>query len=292
MDRSFARLAAALLLGSALAGCSTFSSDSAKPAAPKDAKAAPSGKTLAADLDAQIHAAQLLRAQGDYPGATKMLSQLMIVAPDDARVVGEYGKNLVQQGRSREALDFLKRAVELQPGDWTLYSATGVAYDQNGDYANARLAYQQALAIKPGNAGVLNNYALSRMQAGDLATARQLMAQATSAGGADTKITHNVALLASLTPAQGVAPVAPAGTVPAQAVQAPAALARNTPARPDVVMQQVPKDPLAGPAKRTTAPKVAATAAHKVAAGTPAPKKAVAKNTTPSLRMTADVATP
>ncbi len=131
------------------------------------------------------------------PVRPRILAQLTLVAPDNANVIGEYGKALVQQGRPRDALDFLNRAAQLQPGDWTLYSAMGVAYDQNGDYSKARTAYQQALAMKPGNPGVLNNYALSRMQAGDLTTAHQLMMQASAAGGADPKIARNVALLAS-----------------------------------------------------------------------------------------------
>ena len=67
------------------------------------------------------------------------------------------------------------------------------AYDQNGDYPNAKAAYQQALAMKPGDAGVLNNFALSRMQAGDLSGARQLMTQAQITGGGDPKIARNVA---------------------------------------------------------------------------------------------------
>ncbi len=210
MDRSIAKLAAALLLGTSLTACSTFDS-ATKPAAAtpaaKESKGNTSLKSMAADVDVQIRTAQAARASGDYEGATKILSQLMLVTPDNGRVVGEYGKTLVQQGRAKEALDFLKRAVQLQPGDWSLYSATGVAYDQTGDYANARLAYQQALAMQPGNASVLNNYALSRMQAGDAAGARQLMAQASSAGATDPKIAKNVALLASYAPQTSSAPL-------------------------------------------------------------------------------------
>jgi Flp pilus assembly protein TadD len=324
MDRSPARLAAVLLLGTALTACSSFSLDA--PAAKTDthqaaaAKATTSPKSMAADLDVQVANAQALRAQGDYQGATKILSQLMLVVPDNAHVVGEYGKTLVQEGRSKEALDFLKRAVELSPGDWTLYSASGVAYDQNGQYASAKVAYQQALSLKPGNAAVLNNYALSRMQAGDLPGANQLMAQAQAAGGADPKIASNTALLASLSPAQ--APQAKASAAPAY-TPAPAktAVARAATPRPveTVMMEQIPVDPKAGPVKSATAAprklikdappaavahaaapkKVAATAPKpepkKVAATAPKtdPKKAAsAKTKTPALRMTADAATP
>ena len=74
---------------------------------------------------------------------------MMLVASDDPRVVGEYGKTLAEKGRAQDAVQFLTRATELQPNDWTLYSALGVSYDQIGDQASARMAYEHALALKP-----------------------------------------------------------------------------------------------------------------------------------------------
>ena len=309
MNRSLAKLAAALLLGSALASCSTFDgAQKANTASDKSAGTArpnTSAKSMEADMDVQIRQAVALRGKGDYAGATQILSQLMLVAPDNSRVVGEYGKNLVQQGRSKEALDFLKRAVQLQPSDWTLYSATGVAYDQSGEYANAKIAYQQALSIKPGDVGVLNNYALSRMQANDLAGARQLMAQASAGGSSDPKIAQNVALLAGL----GATQATPAAAKAAATQQTAAKPIATHPATaktlgPNVVMQQIPKDPLAGPVKQATgaprklaqdapeATKKAATVAPHKTAEAVAAKKKPAADKTPSLRMTADVVTP
>jgi Flp pilus assembly protein TadD len=333
MLRPSARLATVLLIGTALSACSTLSPD--KPSATKaEVKPAASVKSMAADLDGQITAAQQLRGQGDYQGATKILSQLMLVAPDNARVVGEYGKTLVQQGRAKEALDFLKRGIELSPSDWSLYSASGVAYDQNGQYASAKVAYQQALAIRPGNAAVLNNYGLSRMQAGDLSGARQLFAQAqASGGGNDPKIASNLALLASLSPTPVPAVVSAKAPTPVPTTAAPKFAAARGPApKPavadTVMMEQVPTDSKAGPVKTATAaprklllketsmPVVAAahppkkiaaapTPKKTAAAVTPPPKKVVAAVTpkpdvkkaspatkTPSLRMTADAATP
>src|ERR1700743_666825 len=204
MARPCSRLAAALLLGTALTACSSLDFGGGGTPKPKEAaQQQPSGaaaKPLAADLDVQIRAAQASRTQGDYDGATRILSQLMMVAPDNSRIVGEYGKTLVQQGRAKEALDFLKRAVELAPGDWSFYSATGVAYDQTGDYADAQLAYQHALSLRPGDAGILNNYALSRMQAGESARGRKLLVPAPATGASDPKIPRHIALLASVAP--------------------------------------------------------------------------------------------
>jgi Flp pilus assembly protein TadD len=322
MDRSIAKLAAALLLGSSLSACSTldFGSGGGNTTAPKTAaKGNTSTHSMAADLDVQIHSAQALRQQGDYAGATKALGQLMLVTPDDPRVVGEYGKTLAQQGRSKDALDFLKRAAQLAPGDWTIYSAMGVAYDQQGDYANARVAYTQALAIKPGNPGVLNNYALSRMQAGDAAGARQLMAQAQAAGANDPRIAQNVALIASYAPAPpsapAAAPVKTAATASNSNNKATPVVVHAMPKMPsNVVMQQVPVDSKAGTVREATgAPHQLAKSALSVAAKSPtktmatpitaAPHKtaiaadvkkklASSANKTPSLRMTADAATP
>jgi len=217
---------------------------------------APPAATLVQSLDGGIRDAQAKRSQHDYAGAVRILSQLMLVAPDDPRVVGEYGKVLVQQGRSREAVDFLTRATQLQPGDWTYYSALGIAYDQTGDYASARGAYERALVLKPGDAVVLNNFAMSRMLAGDLAQARKLIAQAAT-GSKDEQIARNLKLIDGL-PQPVVAATAPARSAPvATPAKAPTSVAQQpphplpavgtvSPAAPQVVIQAVPTDTKAG----------------------------------------------
>jgi len=257
------------------------------------------GATMMQNLDASIRDAQAKRAQHDYAGAVSILSQLMLVLPDDARVVGEYGKVLVQQGRAREAIDFLTRAVQLQPGDWTLYSALGIAYDQNNDFASARTAYDRALALKPGEAVVLNNYAMSRMLAGDPAQARRLIGQAAVASGDET-IARNVKLVESL-PAPAVATASPPRPAPvAASAPAPANVAQHPPrtlttpsvatAAPRVMMQAVPADPQAGGVAKPKAKGVAAAkhTAHPPAAKTAKAAAPPANNGIPALRLAND----
>jgi Flp pilus assembly protein TadD len=151
-----------------------------------------------ADLDAAIAQAKAARGSGDLHGAARILSQLVLYAPDDPRVLGEYGKTLVAEGRSDDALAFLERAIQLMPADWTLYSAQGVAYDQKTEFDRARISYGRALALKPGEPAVLNNAALSRMQAGDLDGAEKLLLEAQPKGAADPRIAENLALVKSL----------------------------------------------------------------------------------------------
>jgi Flp pilus assembly protein TadD len=254
---SFSILAvSALLAGTALG---------ATPEAPSSAA------TMNQSLETSIRDAQMKRSQRDFTGAVRVLSQLMLVAADDPRVVGEYGKVLVQQGRSREALDFLNRAVQLQQGDWSLYSALGVAYDQTGDYNSARGAYERALALKPGEAAVLNNYAMSRALAGDLVAAKKLIADATT-GSKDERVARNQKMINSLTPKiAAVTPPPSVMGVPATATPKIAAPRQITAAEgKTVVMQAIPSDPKAGPANKGKARKAGTATAKQQPTGIPA----------------------
>jgi Flp pilus assembly protein TadD len=196
------RLLALLLCGAALCGCSTPSGPSGEKDKLSD-KVKPVSTQLAAqnDVDGNLRQAKLLRLAGEYDQAITVLSQLMLVASDNPQVVAEYGKALAQKGRAEDATQFLSRAIELSPNDWTLYSALGVSYDQIGDQDKARTAYEHALALKPDEAGVLNNYALSRMLAKDPQGAKILItkAQANSPPD-DKKIAQNVAMIDSHLP--------------------------------------------------------------------------------------------
>lgn len=184
------------------------------------------------ELDGAIAQAQAERKNGDLAGAMKTLSQLVLVAPDDPRVVGEYGKTLVANGRSDDALAFLERAIQLQPTDWSLFSAQGVAFDQKSDYRQAQISYGRALALRPGEPTVLSNNALSHMQSGDLEEAERLLLEAAQAGGDFPRISSNLALVQSLKASREAA----AHRVPARTVvEAPAPIEVPPPAMtPDV----------------------------------------------------------
>lgn len=218
--------------------------DTASDKASRDA-AAPAG-----DLDGSIRQAQLLRLSGNYPEAIRHLSQLMLVAADDNRVISEYGKTLAAMGHAQEAVSFLTRAQQLQAGDWSIYNALGVAYDEMDKQDDARTAYEHALTLKPGEPAVLNNYALSRMLAKDPDGARKLIARAEMAGGAsDPKIARNIAMIKKLAPDAadtGYAANAPAAHV-ATAVAPAAPQARVVQTAPRVA---VASQPMAAPQAR------------------------------------------
>jgi Flp pilus assembly protein TadD len=215
---------------------------------------------LPTGIDSAVRQAQALRRNGDFQAAAKTLSQLVLIAPDDSRVLSEYAKTLIAEGRSDDALAFLERAIELQPGDWSLYSAQGVAYDQKGNYQAAQASYDRALALKPGDPTVLSNAALSHMQAGDLAGAEKLLTEAARAGAQFPRIASNLALVQSLkgsslkelslTPAAQAQLASPApakaqAAVPPQPVQAqaptPIPAAASAPATLAAAMPSMPR---------------------------------------------------
>ena len=280
--------ATALLGATALAGCASTSIASltgGKTAAEaqKQAAATPD-KSTPTDLEGGIRQAQLLRQAGHYDDAIKILSQLMLVASDDPRVVAEYGKSLAQQGRAQEAVEFLNRAIELSSNDWTLYSALGVSYDQLGNQVSARAAYEHALVLRPNEPSVLNNYALSRMLANDPDGAHFLIAKAQANGGAtDSKIAANIALLDKLAPPHEAAAAAPKPAIAAAVLPAPATSASGLPgpslAKPAMVITKAaphPAPPAVPNAPRATAP-VAQSAPRPVA-----PPQAVAQQSRPA----------
>jgi Flp pilus assembly protein TadD len=229
---------------------------------------------LPTDVPSGVHQAQLLRTSGDLNGALHLISQLMLVAPDDARVVGEYGKLLVQQGRSDDATQFLRRAVELAPTDWSVYSALGVAYDQLNDATDAKLAYEHALLLKPGEPAILNNYGMSRMLAGDTQAARALMLQAKASGSKDPKIDSNLALLDSSSPAPAKPVTAALAPAPHVAAETPAVSHLPTPV---TVKSIAPVAVVITPAVKHAAAAVTAKSNAPVAtASVPGPKPVVA----------------
>lgn len=223
---------------SVIALCAAFATSTAYAG---DAKPAAATASMPDTLNGEIQRAKDLREKGQLAEASKALRQLMLVASNDPRVAGEYGKVLAQQGYAKDAVAVLSKTVQLSGSDWRLYSALGVAYDQLDDHANARKAYDHALAMKPGELSVINNYAVSRMLTGDYDGAAQMLSQLHSS---DPKVMANLSKAEELKAAHAQKPVTAQARPDALVSTAVAAKAD-----PSVVMQNVPNDPHSGPVR-------------------------------------------
>ena len=150
------------------------------------------------DTAAAVNFAKSLRMMGGAKQAVTLLKDVVMKAPDDPRVLSEYGKALTAVGRAKDALPFLSRAVQLSGKDWTAYSAYGVALDQTGDHAAARDLYQTALTISPNNPAIESNVAMSYVLDGHIAQGEAIMRKLAARTDATPQMRQNLAMVATL----------------------------------------------------------------------------------------------
>src|ERR1700743_983047 len=109
MHRAALRILGLSVCAAALAGCSMLGGSSAPAASSGPAAnqaAAADTSPMAPDVDTSLRQAHLMRFSGGLRGATRIMSQLMLVYPDDPRIVSEYGKLLIQKGATADAVEF------------------------------------------------------------------------------------------------------------------------------------------------------------------------------------------
>jgi Flp pilus assembly protein TadD len=118
--------------------------------------------------------------------------------PKDREVLAAYGKAQAAAGQLQAALDTIKRAQRPDRPDWRLLSAEGAVLDQLGRSAEARDLYRKALDISPNEPSVLSNLGMSYVLSGDLRTAESYLRKAASQPGADSRVRQNLALVVGL----------------------------------------------------------------------------------------------
>ena len=142
--------------------------------------------------------ARNLRMMGGARQAISVLKDIVMKAPDDSRVLSEYGKALTAAGRVQDALPFLTRSTQINGDDWTTFSAYGVALDQTGNHTAARTNYQTALGISPGNPTVESNMAMSHILEGEIDKAEIILRRLVSRPDATPQMRQNLAMVSAI----------------------------------------------------------------------------------------------
>jgi Flp pilus assembly protein TadD len=150
------------------------------------------------DPQLALSLARNLRFAGQPQNAIAILSQLIGKQGRTAPLLTELGKAYLAADQDNLALPTLLEAKEQAPNDWEILSTLGVAYDYQGNYADAREAYAEALIASPSNPAVLNNLALSQASSGDLDGAIATLEQAIDQPAASAQTRQNLALLMAL----------------------------------------------------------------------------------------------
>ena len=152
------------------------------------------------DLNKGMAYAGALESIGQGGKQLDVYRQLAKTHPDNAKLGSIYGKKLIANGRSADALPVLERAAAAPDADWRTHSALGTAYDQQGLYDKARASYQRVLGSDPENLTVLNNLGMSFDLEGNLKEAEATLrgADALPRSKAEPRIRQNLALVVGL----------------------------------------------------------------------------------------------
>ena len=150
------------------------------------------------DLDLALSLARNLRFSGQAQSDISLINQLTAKHGRTGPLLVELGKAYLAADQDNLALPTLLEAKEQEPNNWEILSTLGVAFDYQGNYADAREAYAQALIASPSNPSVLNNLALSQASSGDLDGAIATLQQAVDQPAASAQTRQNLALLMAL----------------------------------------------------------------------------------------------
>jgi Flp pilus assembly protein TadD len=213
--RSASRLAIAATAAGILTGCSgidSMVSSNGQPSASSLRGAEPDGQDFVGgaafwgakyeanrnDIAAGMGFARNLRMMGGARQAVAVMKEVVMKAPDNPRVLSEYGKALTAAGRVQDALPFLARSTQINGDDWTTFSAYGVALDQTGNHTAARVNYQTALDLSPGNPTVESNLAMSHVLEGDIGKAEVILRRLVARPDATAQIRQNLAMVTAI----------------------------------------------------------------------------------------------
>ena len=86
----------------------------------------------------------------------KLVTRALEISPDNGAYIDSYAWALYQEGRYREALDSLRRAVQLIPSDPTIFEHVGDVFEKLNQPDSARFYWRRALEKDSTNATLLN----------------------------------------------------------------------------------------------------------------------------------------
>ena len=110
-------------------------------------------------------------AAGDLTAAEACLKAVVARRPEDAAAVHLLGVICLQRDDVPRAVDLMRRAVELAPGEAQFHGNLGVALRRRGDLDGAAAAYRQALRLAPDFADAWSNLGNVQRAQGDPAGA-------------------------------------------------------------------------------------------------------------------------
>jgi Flp pilus assembly protein TadD len=135
---------------------------------------------------------------GNYPGAVRLYRRGLEVDPDNVELLNAIGFSLFQQGKSKEAVVELEKALQIDPKHWKAHNNMALASIDLGELELAEAHYRESLAIEPQPA-IYNDlgFVLERMGLTEDATAAYRKALELDPGSAAAQFNLGSALARS-----------------------------------------------------------------------------------------------
>ena len=131
----------------------------------------PTNGSSQSELGRLYQAALASHQSGDLPRAEQLYRQILAVAPDQPEVLHLLGVLANQSGRPDVAVQYLSRAVNLQPGVAPMHSNLGVALMALGRSVEGQTKLRRAIELDPGYAPARFNLGLALREMGQLEAA-------------------------------------------------------------------------------------------------------------------------
>ena len=115
--------------------------------------------------------------RGDYAGGAKELEAAVRAEPERGEALNWYGYALLMQGKTNDALPYLKKAAQ-SDGGADAWANLGSAYLRTAQYKKGTAAYKKATALRPTEGAFWMGLGVSYQQAGDAAAAADALRRA------------------------------------------------------------------------------------------------------------------
>ncbi len=122
-------------------------------------------------------AAQAYIDAGRLSDSEKVTSSALAAFENEGWAHGSHARALLAKGEPAKAVDELDRAVQLSPGDASLYALRGDAAREVESREEARASYEKALQLDPGQPRALSGFVALLIDMGNFARATKIIEQ-------------------------------------------------------------------------------------------------------------------
>lgn len=121
-----------------------------------------------AELDAvkELNKATNLMLKGEYKEAIEFLKKAIELNPELSEAYYNLGISYERLGKHKDAIEVLEKSIELSPDDPNAYYALGYAYYQKKKYQKAIDAFEHTVSLQPNNAFAFKKLGSSYLKVG------------------------------------------------------------------------------------------------------------------------------